>query len=328
MNRKKILAPLLAGVITLGLISPPPAAAISNKVVEIPVNFTNTPWEEENWDASRSELNLWGQEEPDTYSDSYTVSFKLYVPVSMMKEESAIGLDSNVNFNDASDTSKENLPWAGYADCPHADFLQDGRVTRWDEETQSDQEVDYASAKKSNDYWVISYKANSGSLHTEDAEADASKASAVTISFNLNIRGINITAKNQAVYLDDLKITKADQTIVYDQNFDSLDSLKDMGDIRVNPNLGENDAKEAKLTTLQTAKTLTVSKTKLTVKAGKKVTIRATAKPATKITYTSSNRKIATVNSKGTVTGKKAGTATITVKANGKTVKVKVTVKK
>lgn len=44
--------------------------------------------------------------------------------------------------------------------------------------------------------------------------------------------------------------------------------------------------------------------------------------------YNISNKKGATVNSKGVVTGKKAGKATITVKANGKTVKVKVTVKK
>lgn len=325
MNRKKLLAPVFASVIALGLFTPVPAAASANKVVEIPVNFTNTPWEEENWDASRSELNLWNQNEPDTYSDSYTVSYKLYVPVSMIKEESAIGIDPSINFNDA---GKEEQPWAGYADCPHADFLQDGRVTRWDEDSQSDQEVDYASAKKSNDYWVISYQANSVELHTEDAEADASKASAVTVSFTLNIRGINITARNQAVYLDDLKITKADRTIVYDQNFDSLSSLKDMGEVRVTPDFGENDGKELKLTALPSAKTLSVSKTKLSVKAGKKVTIRATAKPATKITYTSSNRKIATVNSKGVVTAKKAGTATITVKANGKTVKIKVTVKK
>ena len=61
MNRKKLLAPVFASVITLGLFTPVPAAASANKVVEIPVNFTNTPWEEENWDASRSELNLWNQ---------------------------------------------------------------------------------------------------------------------------------------------------------------------------------------------------------------------------------------------------------------------------
>lgn len=48
--------------------------------------------------------------------------------------------------------------------------------------------------------------------------------------------------------------------------------------------------------------------------------------PASKITWKSSNPKIATVDSKGVVTGKKKGTVTITAKANGITKKCKVTV--
>ena len=47
-----------------------------------------------------------------------------------------------------------------------------------------------------------------------------------------------------------------------------------------------------------------------------------------KVTFKSSNTKIAKVNSKGEVTGKKAGTCTVTVKTfNGKKANVKVTVK-
>lgn len=46
-----------------------------------------------------------------------------------------------------------------------------------------------------------------------------------------------------------------------------------------------------------------------------------------KVTYKSSNKKIVTVMDKGVVKGVKKGKATITVKANGKTVKVKVAVK-
>ena len=75
-------------------------------------------------------------------------------------------------------------------------------------------------------------------------------------------------------------------------------------------------------------KKLTVKSTKVTVGVGKTAKISATATPAAKITYKSSNKKIATVNAKGVITGKKAGKATISVKANGKTVKVTVTVKK
>lgn len=52
---------------------------------------------------------------------------------------------------------------------------------------------------------------------------------------------------------------------------------------------------------------------------GKSKTLKATVAPTNaankSVTWTSSNKKIATVSSKGKVTGKKAGTATITVKA-------------
>lgn len=328
LKREKILAPVLAGAMLLSLFAPIPVGAAANKTVEVPVNFVNTSLDEENEEESQTRLSIWSEGESSAYSDNYTVSYKLYVPESMIKEGSSIGLDTVLNFNDASDKSKEEPPYAGYAECPHVDFRQYGHVTQWDEEKKKDVETDYAHAKKSNGYWVISYKAECGDLNTEGAEADASKVSALDVSFALYIRGVLITAEDKAVYLDDLKITKADGNAVYNQNYNSLENLEGKGSVWVYPNLGSDDEKELKLTTLPTIKTLTVTNKSLSVKAGKKVTIKATAKPSAKITYKSSNKKVATVNSKGVVTGKKAGKATITVKANGKTVKVKVTVKK
>lgn len=63
------------------------------------------------------------------------------------------------------------------------------------------------------------------------------------------------------------------------------------------------------------------------LKKGKKVTIKVKAAPVSKVTFKSSNKKVATVSSKGVVKAKKKGTATITVKCNGITKKFKVTVK-
>lgn len=73
-------------------------------------------------------------------------------------------------------------------------------------------------------------------------------------------------------------------------------------------------------------------------KVGKKVTLSRKAKlslstvvaPVTskqKVTYSTSNKKVAAVSSKGVITAKKKGTATITVKSGSKSVKIKVKVK-
>lgn len=73
--------------------------------------------------------------------------------------------------------------------------------------------------------------------------------------------------------------------------------------------------------------TLKLAKTSASIKVGKKTTIKATATPTGTVKYTSSNKKIATVSSKGVVTGKKKGTAKITVTCNGVRKTFKVTVK-
>lgn len=327
MKRKKLAALLLTAAMLLGLYSPAPALAAVNRAVEVPVNFTNSSWED-GWDtASMTRAEVWGISEQSSYSESYTVSFKLYVPESFIKEESAINLVPSIDVND---TSGEEWKWAGWAECPSAELHSDGSCTIYNEELQQDVRIDYATAKKADGYWVISYENTTGALQTEGADAKVSAASSVDVSFSLSVKGIFVTANNKAVYLDDLKIVRSDGTVVANQNFNSAKNLKDFGVARLAPNMEDADAKALKITELPSSvkKTLKVSKTSLSVKVGKKVKIKATASPKAKITYVSSNKKVATVNAKGEVTGKKAGKATITVKANGKTVKVKVTVKK
>lgn len=73
--------------------------------------------------------------------------------------------------------------------------------------------------------------------------------------------------------------------------------------------------------------TFTLTKSSATIAKGKTTTIRSKATPASKVTYTSSNKKVATVSSKGVVKGIRKGKATITVKCNGITKKFVVTVK-
>ena len=72
---------------------------------------------------------------------------------------------------------------------------------------------------------------------------------------------------------------------------------------------------------------LKLKKSSAVIKVKGKTSIKATTNISGKITYTSSNKKIATVTSKGVVKGVKKGKATITVKCNGVSKKFKVTVK-
>ena len=75
---------------------------------------------------------------------------------------------------------------------------------------------------------------------------------------------------------------------------------------------------------------VSLNKTSLTLDVGKSYTLTKTVSPSnavTSYTWSSSNTSVATVDSNGKVTAKKAGTATITVKtSNGKTATCKVTV--
>ncbi len=75
------------------------------------------------------------------------------------------------------------------------------------------------------------------------------------------------------------------------------------------------------------ASTLTFAKTSVTIYKGKTTTVKAIATPAATVKYTSSNKKIAAVNSKGVITGVKAGTVTITATAGSLKTTCKVVVK-
>lgn len=331
MNKivKRVMTMIGAGALAISLLAPVTevSAATKNKVVEIPVNFTNVSWDDLDkceGNVSKTDFGIWNLGEPSAYSESYHVSYKLYIPTSFMKKDSNLAICwSCLGFLAADDDWK----YGGGLILPMVDF-HDGVLTYWDEEQQKEIPADYASVKKSGDFYVITYDyTTSGVPQADDMETDITKSQSVALDFSIAIQGVNVTAKNSAIYFDDFKLTKADGTVLASKDFTSDKKVE--GDCHIAPvSDWEKDSKEVKIATITDNKVLTVKSTKATVKVGKTAKIAATATPATKITYTSSNKKIATVSSKGVITGKKAGKATISVKANGKTVKVTVTVKK
>ncbi|MDE6906199.1 MAG: Ig-like domain-containing protein [Lachnospiraceae bacterium] len=76
------------------------------------------------------------------------------------------------------------------------------------------------------------------------------------------------------------------------------------------------------------AASMKISHKTLNLTVGETKTLKVTTSLKGKISWKSSDRKIATVTSKGKVTAKKTGTAKITAKLKGKSVSCKVTVKK
>lgn len=79
-------------------------------------------------------------------------------------------------------------------------------------------------------------------------------------------------------------------------------------------------------TSVVEAASIRINKTKYTMKKGSTYTLKITGTKK-KVKWTSSNKKVATVNSKGKVTAKKKGTCTITAKIGNKKYKCKITVK-
>ncbi|KLU68125.1 MAG: hypothetical protein RHS_6050 [Robinsoniella sp. RHS] len=85
-----------------------------------------------------------------------------------------------------------------------------------------------------------------------------------------------------------------------------------------------------KITVRKAPVKLTLNEKSKTLKAGRTFALKAkrSSKSAGKITYTSSNHKIATVNSKGVIKAVKKGQTIVTAKLyNGKSAQIKITVK-
>ena len=161
----------------------------------------------------------------------------------------------------------------------------------------------------------------------------------VTCAVTVSGPGISAKAKNATIYTAGTKTTtisvtkkgvsgtakfKSSNKKIATVSSKGVVTAKKAGKVTITVTVG----KYSKKVTITVKKpTLKLAKTSASIKVGKKTTIKPTATPSGKVTYKSSNKKIATVNSKGVVKGVKKGKTTITVKCNGVTQKFTVTVK-
>lgn len=198
----------------------------------------------------------------------------------------------------------------------------------------------------------ITWKSSDAKVATVDAKGNVKAVNAgtatitatlgkVSATFTVRVKNPSITAKadSSVIYTKSKTTTKinvvkdgvtgnatfrSSNTKVATVSANGTVKAKKAGKVNITVQVG-NYKQVVKITVKKPTMKLVKSSAKL--KKGKKVTIKVKAAPVSKVTFKSSNKKVATVSSKGVVKAKKKGTATITVKCNGITKKFKVTVK-
>lgn len=266
-------------------------AASKTKVMETNVSFVKAP---AFGDDSSVYLKGFLSKENITFGKTYALEMKIYVPAAFM-ESGNLWIKPGINLW----TGEEYVAWG---------TCSEGYT--FDKKSES--------VTKYNDFYVIDAKMPVTECYIDGGLVSFPEGCGRIVA-TLFVAGSN-KAYTGSVFFDDV-------TLVVD---DAVATTADYEDgsvgncfYMINTSEEENFPKVVSFS----GKALEVSKTTLSVKKGKKVTIKATTTPTAKVTYTSSDKKVATVTSKGVVKGIKKGKATITVKANGKTIKVKVTVK-
>ncbi|MDF2802392.1 MAG: Phosphate transporter, periplasmic phosphate-binding protein PstS [Anaerocolumna sp.] len=164
---------------------------------------------------------------------------------------------------------------------------------------------------------------------------------------DITLRSTAITIKPGFKYSLTANFVPADttkQTLTYTTSNEAVASVSATGmivggktgiaTITVKTNDGSNITKTCKVTVSNSVTSVKLNKTSANLVVGKALELKAAITPSNatnkSVTWTSTNKEVATVSSAGVVTGKKAGTAYITVtsKDGKKTAKCKITVTK
>ena len=164
----------------------------------------------------------------------------------------------------------------------------------------------------------------------------------LTPSIKVNVSGITLKLKQKTAGVKVTGLARGDSIKSWKSGNTKIAKVSDKGVITAQKKAGSTSItvtlKSGKTAVIkvkvqkETVKTTKISglSKNLTIKKGKSLTLKPVISPFTsgeKVTYTTSNKKIATVTSKGKITAKKKGSVNIIVRSGKKAVKIKVTVK-
>ena len=270
-------------------------AAQTNKVLETNVDFKKNF---HSGDESHVYLGYYFAKTDVTFGKTYEVQTKIYVPAQYFDKGGSLWVNPSLSFWTGDDWQTES----GYAENGMSYDKKSEGVT------------------KTGDFYVVDAKIPLETCYDESWENKIDfPTGSGKISTDLWVTGENAAYKG-SIYFDDAALV-VDGNVLLSNDFESG---------KVNActyTMNQSEKTHTPKVVGFTGKALDVAKKTLTIKAGKKATIKAATMPNSKVTYKTSNKKVATVTNKGVVKGVKKGKAVITVKANGKTVKVKITVK-
>ena len=325
---KRVGAVALAAVLAFG-IGVTPAEAATSKALNAPVSFAGKGWDD--FGKTRTLMYVGGDSEAVAFAENYSVSYKLYIPknvVSKMLKSGTGAMDTYPSLDLMDDNDDWNYLGSVYnrISLTLACGPMKGEPALMAYDTIKEENVSakkYASLSKKGDYYVLNVKnlpmktVLYDSKTDSDVAIDTSKKGRFNVA--ISVAGISFKAKS-SVYVDDVVVKTGDTTLL-SQNFEG-----ETGWLAYNMNEKNQDTE----TQVQTFSTdlLKLSKSSVSVKKGKNVTVKVTTSPQAAVTYQSADKKIATVNAKGVIKGVKAGKTTITVKANGISKKITVTVTK
>ena len=272
-------------------------AAQTNKVLETNVDFKKNF---HSGDESHVYLGYYFAKTDVTFGKTYEVQTKIYVPAQYFDKGGSLYVDPSLSFCTGDDWQTES----GYASNENG--------MSYDKKSEG--------VTKTGDFYVVDAKIPLETCYDESWENKIDfPTGSGKISTDLWVTGENAAYKG-SIYFDDAALV-VDGNVLLSNDFESG---------KVNEctyTMNQSEKTHTPKVVGFTGKALDVAKKTLTIKAGKKATIKAATMPNSKVTYKTSNKKVATVTNKGVVKGVKKGKAVITVKANGKTVKVKITVK-